>query len=263
MARAAPTAMTMGMATGLIMRTGMATITPTRMTGTTTDMAMPTDPDAPAGMTTTDLAPLQILTTWFSPAFPVGAYSYSHGLEWAVAEGRVRDATSLTDWTEGLLRHGAGRADAILLAHAHRADDPAPLAEMARALAPSSERLLEAVAQGAAFTRTAAAVWGTRPEPLPYPVAVGHAAGRLGLPLELTATFFVQAFAANIISAAVRLVPLGQTDGQRVTAQLLPLAAEVAADAIAAPLEEIGGLSFTADLASMAHETQTTRLYRS
>lgn len=259
MARAAPTGTIMGM--GMAMTT--VTTTATRIPTTGRAMDMPTDPGAPAGMTTADLAPLQILTTWFSPSFPVGAYSYSHGLEWVVAEGRVRDAASLTDWTAGLLRHGAGRADAILLAHAHRAEDPRPLAEMARALAPSSERLLEAVAQGAAFTRTAAAVWGTSPEPLPYPVAVGHAAGRLGLPLGLTATFFVQAFAANIVSAAVRLVPLGQTDGQRVTAALLPLAAEVAAEAIDAPLEEIGGLSFTADLASMAHETQTTRLYRS
>lgn len=226
-------------------------------------METPSATLAAGPMTPAETTAVQILTAWFSPAFPVGTYSYSHGLEWAIEQGSVADAAGLRAWIEDLLRHGAGRTDAILLAQAHAAGDPAALADLARALAPSAERLLETTAQGAAFARTCAVAWGTSPAPLPYPVAVGHAAGRLGLPLGLTATLFVQAFAAGIVSAAVRLVPLGQTDGQRVTAGLLPLAAETAAGAVAASLEDIGGLCFAADLASMLHETQRTRLYRS
>lgn len=206
---------------------------------------------------------VQILAALLSPAYPVGAYSYSHGLEWAVEAGDVADAATLRTWAGDVLEHGAGRTDAILLAHAYRADDPAPLAELAEALAPSLERRLETMAQGAAFARTTAAAWGVEAPPMPYPVAVGVAARRLDLPLALTATLHLQSFAANIVSAGVRLVPLGQTDGQRVTAALIPCAALVAAEALEASLDDIGGCAFRADIAAMRHETQYTRLYRS
>jgi urease accessory protein len=210
----------------------------------------------------TDLG-LQTLATWLSPAYPVGAYSYSHGLEWAVEAGRVTDAGSLEAWVADLVEFGAGRTDAVLLSHAWRAADPAPLAELAEALAPSAERHLETMAQGAAFARTTAAAWGLPIPAMPYPVAVGHAARLAGLPLAPTAALFVQAFAASIVSAGVRLVPVGQTDGQRITARLLPLVARVAELAQAASLDDIGGIAVCADLGSMLHETQTTRLYRS
>jgi urease accessory protein len=209
------------------------------------------------------LRALQILATWFSPAYPVGAYSYSHGLEWAIEAGRVTSGPDLAEWTGGLLQHGAGRSDVILLSEAWRAEDPSAIAELAEALAPSSERHLETMAQGRAFARTTAAAWDIALPPLPYPVAVGRAARLLGLPLEPLAPLFVQAFAANIISAGVRLIPLGQTEGQRITAALLPLAARVAQEAQAQTLESIGGVAIHADLASMLHETQYTRLYRS
>ena len=206
---------------------------------------------------------LQILTTWFSPAYPVGAYSYSHGLEWAVEAGWVRDGDGLRRWTADLMHFGAGRSDAILLVRAMEADDPAPLAELAAALAPSAERLLETAAQGAAFARTTSAVWGLAVPAMPYPVAVGHAARLLGLPLRETVTLFVQGFAANIVSAGVRLVPLGQTEGQAISAALLPLAAAVADDALTSPVEAVGGSAVAADIAAMLHETQYSRLYRS
>lgn len=207
--------------------------------------------------------PTQILASWFSPAYPVGAYSYSHGLEWAVERGEVTGREALRDWIEDLLRHGAGRSDAILLAATFRAEDPAPLAELAEALAPSSERHLETMAQGGAFARTTAAVWGIDLPAMAYPVAVGRAAALLDLPLRPTLTLFLQSFAANIVSAGVRLIPLGQTDGQRITADLMPLCAAVAAEAEAATLDDLGGSALGADLAAMLHETQYTRLYRS
>ena len=205
----------------------------------------------------------QILASWFSPGYPVGAYSYSHGLEWAVEAGEVTDRATLEGWTADLLRLGAGRSDAILLAGSWRAEDPAPLAALAEALAPSSERHLETMAQGGAFARTTAAVWGLDLPPMAYPVAVGRAARLLGLPLAPTLTLFLQGFAANIVSAGVRLIPLGQTDGQRITAALMPLCAEIAAEAEAAGIEDLGSCALFADLAAMLHETQYTRLYRS
>lgn len=208
-------------------------------------------------------AATQILASWFSPAYPVGAYSYSHGLEWVVEAGEVTGREALRDWIADLLRHGAGRSDAILLAATYRAPDPTPLAELAEALTPSSERHLETMAQGGAFARTTAAVWGIDLPAMAYPVAVGRAAALLDLPLHPTLTLFLQSFAANIVSAGVRLIPLGQTDGQRITADLMPLCAAIAAEAEAATLDDLGGSALGADLAAMLHETQYTRLYRS
>ncbi len=220
---------------------------------------------------------LALLMIWLSPAFPVGAYCYSHGLEWAVACGEVTDASSLREWIAGVLAHGAGRSDVILLAETWRAvaaDDAAALArtaELAAALAPSAERHLETLAQGAAFLKAVAAAW---PRPLltqlsaseadiAYPVAVGAAAADHRLPLPATAQAFCQAFAANLVSAGVRLIPLGQTDGVRVLAQLARLIPPLVAEALAMGLDDVGGAAIAADIASMRHETQYTRLFRS
>ncbi len=206
---------------------------------------------------------LQVLAAWFSPAFPVGGFAYSHGLEAAVAEGVVRDPDSLAAWVEDLLAYGAGRTDAILLAHAFRAPESDDVGDLAAALQPSAERLLEAGLQGAAFAETAAAAWGCLGRAAPYPVAVGRAAAARGLPLEGTITLYLQTFASNQISAGVRLIPIGQTDGQRALARLLTLCRSVAADALDAGLDDLGGVAIRSDIASMNHETQTTRLFRS
>jgi urease accessory protein len=214
---------------------------------------------------------------WLSPAFPVGSFSYSHGLEWVVETGKVKDAATLGDWIEDILVHGAGRTDAILLAEAWRAvagaDERllADAAELAAAFAPSAERRLETLAQGAAFLSAVQAVW---PHPalerlaaastqIAYPVAAGACAAAHGLPLGPTARAFMQAFAANLVSAGVRLVPLGQTDGLRVVARLEPLIPRIVAAALAATLDDVGGAAVQADIASMRHETQYTRLFRS
>jgi urease accessory protein len=212
------------------------------------------------------------LAAWLSPAYPVGAFTYSHGLEWAIEAGEVTDRAGLEAWLGDALALGAGRSDGILLAaawRAGRAGDEAALAEAAElgsALAPSRERKLETEQQGRAFARTTAAVWPAEAladRPLPYPVAVGWAAGRHGLALRPSLVCYLQAFVANLASAAVRAVPLGQTDGQRVLAELMPLVLEVAAEAETAPLEEIGGATLRIDLASLRHETQYSRLFRS
>ena len=208
------------------------------------------------------------LMAWLSPGYPVGAYTYSHGLEWAVQDGRVTDAASSAAWIDDCLRYGGGRSDAILLAHAWRAADDevalADLAEFAEALAPTAERLTETADQGRAFAQVTAAAWGDADgHPTPYPVALGSAAARAGLALDTLLPLFLQAWAANLVSAAVRLVPLGQTDGQKIIAGLSPVITEVADQAESSPLDAIGGCAILSDIASMRHETQETRLFRS
>ncbi|HET6222781.1 MAG TPA: urease accessory UreF family protein [Dongiaceae bacterium] len=214
---------------------------------------------------------------WLSPAYPVGAYSYSHGLEWAVQALQVTDAASLGSWIEDLLLHGAGRSDVIFLAEAWRAlaaGDAGALestAELAAAFAPSAERRLETMAQGTAFLAATLAAWRTPAlealaaggREVAYPVAVGVSSAAHALPLVETAQAFAQAFAANIVSAGVRLIPLGQSDGLRVLARLEPLIPRVVAAALAASLDDAGGAAIAADIASMRHETQYTRLFRS
>jgi urease accessory protein len=217
------------------------------------------------------------LMTWLSPAYPVGGFSYSHGLEWIVEAGGVRDAATLGAWIEDVLGLGAGRTDAIFLAEAWRAIAAGDtnllqqVAELAAAFAPSAERHLETMAQGTAFLAATQAVW---PAPalapligegvqVAYPVAVGASAAAHGLPLPATAQAFVQAFVASLVSAGVRLIPLGQTDGLRVIARLEPVIPAIVARALASSLDDVGGAAIAADVASMRHETQYTRLFRS
>ena len=214
----------------------------------------------------TDAAHLHKLNAWFSPSYPVGAFSYSHGLEAVVSAGDVASAEQLYEWLSDCLWHGAGRNDAIFLAHAYRAGDRAALselAELAEALAPSAERQLETTAQGAAFAKVTENVWGGDLANLPYPVAVGAAARAEGIPLDLTLPLYLHAFAANIIAAGVRFIPLGQTDGQQVLARLFPAFDAIAAEAAEATLDVLGSATFRADLASMQHETLKTRIFRS
>jgi urease accessory protein len=219
--------------------------------------------------TMADAAHLLRLLAWLSPAFPTGGYAYSHGLEWAVEAGDVRDGDTLRDWLGDVLAHGSGRNDAILLRHAHRACDDkdalADIAALASATAPGRERRNETRAQGAAFT-LASAPWAPHDDEgggLDYPVAVGALAGAHGVAEDDAAIAFLHAFMSNLISAAVRLVPLGQSVGLAVLSALEPTILRVADGTRAATLDDIGGCVFRADIASLRHETQYTRLFRS
>ncbi len=220
-------------------------------------------------------AALQKLMTWLSPSFPVGGYSYSHGLEWAIEDGSVTTPDALRTWLTAILRHGAARSDAILFCQAWRGRGSAlrEVAEIALAFQPSRERHLESTAQGNAFLEAVRAAW---PLPaldesaaalagisVPYPVAVASATAAHDIPLVPALTAMLTAFVANIVSAGVRAVPIGQSAGQRIIAALAPVAIEVATAAQSLTLDDLGGAALRADIASMKHETQYTRLFRS
>lgn len=218
------------------------------------------------------------LLAWLSPAFPVGAFAYSHGLEWAVERGWVRDHATLTEWLRDLLVHGAIRNDMILLAEAWRCvtgerwSDLSDVNALAMALQPSAERHLETVTQGNAFLETVRAAWGlagsdaVRNALAPdtaYPVAVGACAAVHGLSCSETLHAFGLAAISNLTSATIRLSALGQTDAQRTIAVLMPDIAACATSAGESTLDDLGGAVYRSDIASIAHETQYTRLFRS
>jgi urease accessory protein len=221
-------------------------------------------------------AGLYRLMTWLSPGYPVGAFSYSHGLEYAVEQGTVSDAASLEAWLGDLLRFGSGRSDAILFCHAYEASARrtalAEVAALAVAYSASAERHLESTAQGRAFAEATRDAWPCdalkRLEDcwagsLAYPVVVAVAAAGHGLDLSLSLQAYLHGFAENLVSAGVRLIPLGQRAGQQVLAALEAPVTEAAAAALETPLEDLGGAAILADLAAMKHETQYTRLFRS
>jgi len=266
----------------------------------------------------TSPAALQKLVTWLSPAFPVGSFAWSAGLETAIADRRITDSTALQSWIEAALLHGGIRTDAILLAEAHRiaastiepAAPPLPtspargevpagssgtqnatrsigtlplagrvgeggaartgledLADLALALVSARERWMETTITGDSFVR-AAAHWPTDvltalPQPCPYPLAVGAIAAAHGIDLVDTLLAWLTATVHSQVSVAVRLVPLGQTDGLRVMSALEPLVAELAAAATTSTLADLGAIAYAADIAQMRHETLEPRIFRS
>ncbi len=257
----------------------------------------------------TDPGALQKLVTWLSPAFPVGAFAWSAGLETAIADRRVTDSERLQNWIEGALAHGGVHTDAIVLAEAWRivaapaltargrvpAGDsitiPATssigtsplagedgtggavttalsnLADLALALTPSRERWLETTITGDNYV-LAAKHWPTEilallPQPCPYPVAVGAIAAAHGIGLEDTLLAWLTATVHGQVSVAVRLVPLGQSDGLKVMSALEPRVAALAKSAATATLADIGTIAYAADIAQMRHETLEPRIFRS
>ena len=221
------------------------------------------------------------LMTWLSPSFPVGAYTYSHGVEYAVEVGLVKDETSLTGWLETILLYGAAQTDAVLFARAYEAavaddqDQLWTLFELADVLRGSKEMALESSAQGAAFWQMLMKVWPDeqfvvwqerlqqeKRKPA-YPVAVALAAAYSDIDLAQALNAYLHATAVNLISAGVRLVPLGQTAGQKATAALEDVILRAASKALHTDINNIGAATPMVDWTSISHETQYTRLFRS
>jgi urease accessory protein len=279
----------MAVITTMMSIAGMSTITVTAMLMTTNKP--PAKPRRRAAVATEGIAEsathaagkdseaaLYRLMTWLSPSFPVGAFSYSSGIEWAVEAGDIVDAASLQDWLAAMLADGSGFCDGVFVAQAHRAatsgDQVAlrDIAELAAAFVPSRERQLETSSQGNAFITIARSAWNCDgldqmisacDGAIVYPVAVGIVSAAHAILLAPTIHAFLHALVSNWISGGARLVPLGQTDSQRVLAALEPVVAATGARALAASLDDLGSATFRADLAGMRHETQYTRLFRS
>jgi urease accessory protein len=220
------------------------------------------------------------LLTWLSPAFPVGAFSYSHGLEYAVEAGLVTDRATLVAWIEGIMRYGAGRLDGMLLLAAHRATTESDseglkeVAELASAIRGTAELALESTAQGAAFLKAIGTGWPhlaaspllrvlSQTAGLAYPVAVGATAAAAGIAETPVLQAYLTAFCGNLVSAVLRLAPIGQSDGIAALALLEPTISRQVERLRAAPFETIGAASLMVDWCSMKHETQETRLFRS
>lgn len=224
--------------------------------------------------TTTDL---YRLLAWFSPSYPIGAFSYSHGVEYALEAGWVKDAGTLSDWIGHILRHGAGWLDAVLLKEAYRAGGDLnrldELADLALAWRGTAETALESAQQGGSFLSVTRAAWGHEmldafavrrgERAVPLCVAIGVAAQAHELELPMVMAAYLHAFAASLVSAAVRLIPLGQTDGQRSLRALMPVVDSVVPCALTCDLEHCGTAAMMVDMSSMKHETQYTRLFRS
>jgi urease accessory protein len=221
------------------------------------------------------------LQTWLSPAFPIGAYSYSHGIEWAVETGEVHDCESLVDWLEADLCHGSGRNEAIFFAEAWRCaandhrDGLLRASELAAAYRGTAEFALESCQQAHACMTTLSRVWpnellrwlAIRLQELDIPpvpsIVLGSRTGSERIPLGLALPAFLQSYFAGLVTAGVRLIPLGQTAGQLAVARLEESVIAVGTQALESTLDAVGSASLKVDLASMAHETQYTRLFRS
>src|SRR5215471_14497150 len=225
--------------------------------------------------------PFLRLQAWLSPAFPTGSYSYSHGLEWAVEAGSVCDRVSLVDWLSADLRYGSGRNEAIFFREtwicAVLGDQSGLLeiAELAAAFRGTAEFALESAQQASACRSTLSQVWPDllldeiartledRSIPLSVAVVLGIRCAKQDIPMVLALPAFLQSYVSNLVTAGVRLVPLGQTDGQAAIAALEDTVLAASSDAATATADDLGSAAFMVDLASMAHETQYTRLFRS
>ncbi len=204
---------------------------------------------------------MMILQNWFSPSFPTGAFSYSHGLETAIQKELVTNSESLCHWIDGVLSFGTGRNDGLFVKAGFEGEEKAN--DLCLALSASKERWQESMELGNAFSRVFNASYEkVLPDGLAYPVAVGMAAKRIGLRVELTIQSYLQAFAANLIAVGVRIIPIGQQAGQDCLLQLYPTIEKVLQDVIAHNLDHIGGAAMMSDIMAMQHETSSPRIFR-
>jgi urease accessory protein len=220
------------------------------------------------------------LQSWVSPTFPVGAFSYSHALEWAIQAGQISDRESLLDWLDADLRFGSARNEAIFFAEAWRNAKSAQmgqlfeLSELAAAFRSTCEFAVEASQQASAYATTLSQVWpdriltqlsgalqraGVQPS---ISVILGIRTSRQSVALNLALPSFLQSYCSNLVTIGMRLIPLGQTDGQLAIAALEEAVLAVAAEAQTATIEDLGSAAFMIDLASSSHETQQPRLFR-
>ena len=204
---------------------------------------------------------LLLLLNWMSPAFPIGAYAYSHGLESAIDNEHVKNAADVERWISDVIAHGSGWNDAVLFVQEFQNQN---VNDLALALCSSRERHLETTQLGAAFQIAAAIFVDVKKSEgeIAYPVAAARACLAMNLNLQDALLAFLQGFSNSLISVAVRLVPIGQTAGLKIMRNLMPVVAATAQRAPSAPLADLGSATVFSDIAAMNHETQHSRIFR-
>ena len=209
----------------------------------------------------TDLKFMTVMQ-WMSPAFPIGAFAYSHGLEWAIDKGHVSNGRKLQNWITDLLEYGSLRTDAIFISLILRGHDTRKMNELSMALCPAGERLLETKLQGSAFAKVIEDVWQQDIGELSLPIAVALAAKNQSIEQDLILPAYLQAFCSNLISAAIRLIPIGQTEGQRIMFELYPTISDLVQTASKSEIDDLNSACFFSDVSAMEHEYLQPRIFK-
>jgi urease accessory protein len=209
----------------------------------------------------TDLKFMTVMQ-WMSPAFPIGAFAYSHGLEWAIDKDHVSNGEKLQKWITDLLEYGSLRTDAIFISLILRGHDAKKMNELSMALCPAGERLLETKLQGSAFAKVIEDVWQQDIGELSLPIAVALAAKNQSIEQDLILPAYLQAFCSNLISAAIRLIPIGQTEGQRIMFELYPTISDLVQTASKSEIDDLNSACFFSDVSAMEHEYLQPRIFK-
>ena len=203
-----------------------------------------------------------VVMQWMSPAFPIGAFAYSHGLEWAIDKGHLSNGKKLQNWIADLLEYGSLRTDAIFISLILRGRDAKKMNELSIALCPAGERLLETKLQGSAFAKVIEDVWQQDIGDLSLPIAVALAAKKQSIKQNLILPAYVHAFCSNLISAAIRLIPIGQTEGQRIMLELYPKISDLVKTASESEIDDLNSACFFSDVSAMEHEYLQPRIFK-
>ena len=215
-------------------------------------------------------ASLLRLMTLFSPVFPVGGFTYSHGLEQAVHENFITNAEDLFNWLDDLAIHGSLHNDAILISEAWRYTNQdqniSSLIEIANTIAASKERSMEIDLQGAAFCKAIAETGFSKKiynKTMPYPIAVGVLGYQMEIELQSVLTAYLHAFISNLVQTAIRLVPLGQSDGVKTMARMEERVLSLIVQNDKLTIDQLGSCCLLSDIMAMRHETLYSRIFRS
>ena len=202
------------------------------------------------------------LMQWLSPAFPIGGFAYSHGLEWAINKGYVSNREELKKWISDLLEYGSLKNDAILIKLVLKGSDPKEINEIAMALCPANERLSETQLQGSAFCKIMREVWSLEIDDLTLPIALALAAKNESIDQNLVVPAYLHSFCSNLISVAMRLIPIGQTDGQKTLRELSPLISDSVRAVAKSDKDDLGSACFLSDVSAMQHEYLQPRVFK-
>ena len=209
----------------------------------------------------TDLKFMTVMQ-WMSPAFPIGAFAYSHGLEWAIDKDHVSNGEKLQKWITDLLEYGSLRTDSIFISLILRGHDAKKMNELSMALCPAGERLLETKLQGSAFAKVIEDVWQQDIGELSLPIAVALAAKNQSIEQDLILPAYLHAFCFNLISAAIRLIPIGQTEGQRIMLELYTTISDLVQTASESEIDDLNSACFFSDVSAMEHEYLQPRIFK-